>query len=138
MTCTILIFVSVSKAGSLTFGGRQWATRDCDYSTYSATAISGTATGLAWFEGLDMYTPLNIHVGDVITYDWVHTGEGGSLDWADWMLTGFISPSGGVVDIQNNVYTYETYALEWHNTWGSCYVPVSVTDGSLSRKRRQN
>ncbi len=86
-----LLLVGTSQAGTITFSGRDWTTREGTGLTggnvgdgrgnpsYTSTATSGTALG-AYGNQSGMWTALSVSVGNVITFDQFVTSDF-SLDY---------------------------------------------------------
>ncbi len=81
-----LVMAQFAQAGTLTFSGRDWTTRDGTGATggnvgdgrgdpsYTSTATSGTALG-AYGNQSGMWTALSVSPGDVITFDQFVTAD---------------------------------------------------------------
>src|SRR5215212_6100081 len=69
---------ATAMAGSISFGGRTWTTYDVDANndpTYSVVNDHGVVKG-NYGPDAAMVTPVTIHVGDRISYDYTLTNPG--------------------------------------------------------------
>ncbi|HPD47036.1 MAG TPA: PEP-CTERM sorting domain-containing protein [Anaerohalosphaeraceae bacterium] len=102
-----MLFAAAAQAGTITFCGREWATADCaarddasvtNLYTVSSDGLSGTITGVFGGANTDsaIATPLTLHVGDSVSYDYYVTNEqrdrigDGLSNWVNDSWAGFI------------------------------------------------
>src|SRR4051794_16183797 len=93
--------VTTAQAGSISFGGRTWTTYDVDAGndpTYSVVNNHGLIKG-TYGPDAAMVTPVTIHVGDRISYDYTLTNPVTN----SWVGSSFGDFRGGTFDQSTNM-----------------------------------
>jgi len=108
-----LTIVGSAHATSINFGGRTWTTNDTDPNnppSYSTGSYSGSMSG-QWAQDAAISTPVNLSVGDVISYDSSLQSTGG---WFSDTGFGFIDNT-GLYDSAHPAYRGGKVQREWNS-----------------------